>query len=342
MKDELLIKLINKFGPSGSEQSVRALIEKEMKQYVDEMYVDKFGNLICHKSGKGRKVMLAAHMDEIGLIIREIKEDGKIKFAIVGGIDPATLLGQYVAIIDRNNNMVCTGVVSYQELQEDLIIEELPEIEDLHVDTGLNKKELTRKKIGIGAYMVPFQEARHLGSKDYIAGKALDDRIGCFILCEIARKLQKTNNDIYYVFTVQEEVGLYGAQVAVYRIDPDWGIAVDVTNSEDFEKESVIQLGKGPIMGIIDAEMISNRCINDWLLDIARKKAIPLQFKVDNTGTTDATKIMLSKGGIPSTVVGVAIRNLHSTISIANMNDIRDAIELIKELLKNPPNKCFV
>ncbi|MEA3430651.1 MAG: M42 family peptidase [Nanoarchaeota archaeon] len=342
MKEELLIKLINTFGPSGSEHPVRKIIEKEMKDYVDEMYTDKFGNLICHKSGKGRKVMLAAHMDEIGLIIREIKDDGKIKFSAVGGIDPATLLGQYVAILDRNNDISCTGVISYQELQEDLLIEEPPEMNELHVDTGLNKKELTKKKIGIGAYVVPFQEARYLGNKNIIAGKALDDRIGCFVLCELAKKLKRTENDIYYVFTVQEEVGLYGAEVAVYKIDPDWGIAIDVTNAEDYDKECVVQLGKGPVMSIMDAEMISNRCINDWLLQIARKKAIPLQFKVDDTGTTDATKIMMSRGGVPSTVVGVAIRNLHSTISVANMKDIKDAIDLLHELLKNPPKNCFV
>lgn len=342
MEEKLLINLINTFGPSGSEHTVRKLIEKEMKPLVDEMYTDKFGNLICHKSGKGRKVMLAAHMDEIGLIIRDIKEDGKIKFSAVGGVEPAVLLGQYAAVLDRNNDTSCSGVISYQQLQDDLVIEDLPEMSDLHLDTGLNKAELTKKRIGVGAYIVPFQEAKFLGSKHIIAGKALDDRIGCFILCELAKKLIKSDNDIYYVFTVQEEVGLYGAEVAVYKIDPDWGIAVDVTNAEDYEKECVIELGKGPIISIMDAEMISNRCINDWLTELARKKRIPVQFKVDDTGTTDATKIMLSKGGVPSTVVGVAIRNLHSTISIANMNDIKDAIEILHELLKNPPQVCFV
>ncbi|MBW3003710.1 M28 family peptidase [Candidatus Woesearchaeota archaeon] len=341
MKEELLIKLLDTFGPSGSEYSVRAIIEKEMKDLVDEMYTDKLGNLICHKSGKGGKVMLTAHMDEIGLIIRDIKEDGKIKFSVVGGVDRATLLGQYVAILNRENEIVATGVITYQELQDDLIIEEMPEVEDLHIDTGLKKQGLIKKRIGVGAFAVPFQEARFLGNKDVIAGKALDDRIGCFILIELAKRLKDTDNDIYYVFTVQEEVGLYGAQIAVYKIDPDWGIAVDVTNAEDYEKECVLECGKGPVISVMDAEMISNRCINDWLLEIARKKRIPVQFKVDDTGTTDATKIMLSRGGVPSTVVGVAVRNLHSTISTANLNDIKDAIELLHELMKNPPKVCF-
>jgi len=272
----------------------------------------------------------------------KIKEDGKMSFAPVGGIEPATLLGQYVAIIDNKNEMIIAGVISYKDLQDDLVIDEIPNFEDLHIDTGLSKKEILKKNIGIGAYAVPFQEARTLGNENIIAGKALDDRTGCFILTQVAEKLKKIDQDIYYVFTVQEEVGLYGAQTAVYRIDPDWGIAVDVTNAEDYEKESVVEIGKGPVLGIMDAELISNRCLNKWLIEIAKSKRIPLQYKIDNTGTTDATKIMLSKGGVPSTVLGIAIRNLHSTISVGNMHDIKDTIEILIELLKNPPKVCLV
>jgi len=340
MDEKLLFKLINAFGPSGLEINVRKIIEKEMKKYVDEIKTDKFGNLICHKQGKGKKLMLAAHMDEVGLIIREIKKDGKLKFSVVGGVETLTLIGEVVALVN-DKEVICEGVITYKELQDDLEKDELPTTDELHIDTGLTKKELEKKKITIGTYAIPYNHARTLGNKKIIAGKALDDRLGCFILIELAKKLKKTKKEIYYVFTVQEEVGLIGAKTAVYKIDPEWGIAVDVTNTEDYEKEGIIKLGKGPTLSIMDEEMISNKCIDEHIKKIAKQKKIPLQLKVDNIGTTDATKIMLSKGGVPSTVIGVAIRNMHSTISIGHKHDIKQAINLLYHIIKNQPKKCF-
>ncbi len=293
------------------------------------------------KKGTGPKLMLAAHMDEVGLIIREIKTDGKLKFSVVGGVETASMIGNVVALVN-SKGFVCEGVISYKELQDDLLKEELPLTEELHIDTGLTKKELQKKGVDIGTYGVPYNHARFLGNKKIIAGKALDDRLGCFILIEAAKKLKKTKNEICYVFTVQEEVGLIGAKTAVYSINPEWGIAVDVTSTEDYEKDWVTQLGKGPTLSIMDEEMISNICIDEHIKKIAKRKKIPLQLKVDSVGTTDATKIMLSKGGVPSTVVGVAIRNMHSTISVANLDDVENAIKLLVELIKNPPKKCIV
>lgn len=339
---ELLKKLVNVQGLSGDESKVRKLIKAEIKNYVDDIKVDKFGNLIAHKKGKGEKVMVAAHMDEIGLMIKRIKTNGQILFSTIGGIEPLTLIGQKVSIISSKKGKICHGVISIEELHEDFEVEELPKHEDLYIDTGLNKKELKKKGVEIGQYVVVKKDFDTLGNKNIIMGKALDDRIGCYILIQVAKKLKQTNKDIYFVFTVQEEIGLYGAKVSVYEVEPDWGIAIDVTNAEDATDEPNITIGKGPVVLVKDSEIITNKCLDDILRKISKKKKIKLQLKVEDEGTTDATKIMMYKEGIPSTIMGVAVRNLHSPTSVAHMDDVRDTIKMILELLKSKTKVCLV
>jgi endoglucanase len=339
---ELLKKLANILGPSGSEQHVRDLIQKEIKKYVDEVKIDKFGNLIAHKKGKGARVMLAAHMDEIGLMCNYIMDDGKIKFTSVGGIDPITLVGQQVDLILKAGKTV-KGVITSLEIHEALDVEEPPKEEDLYVDTGLGRKELEKMGVNVGTYIVPSHTFSTLGNNKFITGKAFDDRVGCYALIEVAKRLKKTaKEDIYFVFTVQEEVGLYGSETSVYNIDPDWGIAVDNTIASDSTEPKRIILGNGPCITIKDAEMIANRCLNDHITSIAQKNKIPLQYEVVEAGTTDATKIMMSRGGIPSTVVGIPLRNLHTSITVASTKDIENLIKLLEKILKTPPKVCLV
>jgi len=339
---ELLKKLANMLGPSGSEQHVRDLIQKEIKKYVDEVRIDKFGNLIAHKKGKGARVMLAAHMDEIGLMCNYIMDDGKIKFTSVGGIDPITLVGQQVDLILRTGKTV-KGVITTFEIHEALDMEETPKEEDLYVDTGLNRKQLEKVGVNVGTYIVPSHTFSTLGTNNVITGKAFDDRVGCYVLIEVAKRLKKSSKeDVYFVFTVQEEVGLYGSETSVYNIDPDWGIAVDNTIASDSGEPRRIMMGKGPCITIKDAEMIANRCLNDHITSVAQKNKIPLQYEVVEAGTTDATKIMMSRGGIPSTVLGVPLRNLHTTITVASTKDIDNLIKLLEKILKNPPKVCLV
>lgn len=337
---ELLKQLSNAVGPSGFEGDVREFVSKEMKKYVDEVSIDKIGNLICHKKGKGPKVMLAAHMDEVGLIVNEIQEDGKLKFSRVGGIEPFAIIGQKVAVIGKKKSV--TGVVSFLELHEGLKIQSPPSLFQLYVDTGLKKEELEKIGVRIGSYIVMKQDFEFLGSEDLLCGKALDDRVGCYILIELAKRLKNMKNDIYYVFTVQEEIGLHGAKVSVEEIDPEWGIAVDTTSSDDSGNPKRSRLGGGPCITVKDAEVISNSCINNWLEEIAKENKIPIQFKVDEFATSDAAKIMLSKQSVPSTAVNVPIRNIHSSVGIAHRKDIENTISLLYNLLKNPPKKCIV
>ena len=284
--------------------------------------------------------MLAAHMDEIGLMIKAIRDDGRMKVAMIGGLEPVTLIGQSVSLLGHQCEVICEGVLTTEEIHEDFPPEKIPDIDDLYIDAGVNAKELQKLGIHVGTSAVAKHSAKFLGSKEYLSGKGLDDRIGCYVLIQLAKKTKNLKKNIYYVFTVQEEIGLYGAQTSAGTIDPDWGIAIDVTNTLDAMVPKSYELGKGPCITAMDSDMIASSCINNNLIAIAKKKNLPFQMKVEEGGTTDATRIRLAKGGIPATTVGVAIRNLHSTISIAHMKDIESCITLLHEFLKDGEKVC--
>ena len=341
MNKDLLKKLLETHGPSGSEGSVRDLIKKQMKPHVSEMYTDKFGNLIARKKGKGVSVMLVAHMDEIGVMVKSISKDGKVFISPIGGIEPVTILGENVRIITRKKKEI-NGVITTRDIQDSTELTTLPAMEDLYIDAGLTKEELERLGVSAGDYVHIMKKCVELGDGALISGKAMDDRIGCFILTELAKKLKKTKCEVYYVFTVQEEIGLYGAKTSVYSINPDYAVILDVTESDDGGQELPRKcVGKGPVIVMKDAEMITNRCMNDWFFDIAKKNKINIQAEVGSFGTTDALNISVSKGGIPCTVLGVAVRNIHTTTSVASLDDINGVIKLIDVLLKKPPRVCL-
>ena len=341
----LLKSLINTFGPSGDEQAVRALIQKEIKPFVDHTHVDKFGNLIAHKEGKGPRVMVAAHMDEIALMVKKIEENGFMRISPIGGIEPITLIGQRVILIARKglkNKVLCNGIITFPEVHAGMEVTELPHLKEFYVDTGLKRDALERAGIEIGDYVLPYHTFSFLGNDQIISGKALDNRVGCYIAVEVAKLLKKSKTEVYYAFTVQEEMGLYGAKISAEDINPDWGIALDTTDAHDSEIRGECVIGSGPYITIKDDKMLANLCLDEWLKEVAKKKRIPYQLEVSDTGTTDAASIMLSNRGVPSTVISVPVRNLHSTVGIAHMRDIRDAIRLTSELLKNPPKVCVV
>lgn len=338
MNFQMLEELIDLDGVSGNEENVRAYIEKKIKPYVDEMHVDRLGNLICHKKGKKPSVMLAAHMDEIGLMVKRIDKEGRIYMSALGGITTLNIVGQTVGI--RGKKGIVKGIVTTNEINNDYDITELPDINKTFVDTGLKKKELEKRGVGIGSYLTLERTDHRLGNPDYIAGKALDDRVGCFLLLHLAQ-YAKTNHDIYYVFTVQEEVGLYGAKVSAYAIDPDLAIAIDVANANDTNEDPTKFLGRGPVLTIKDDEMIGNTCLNDFFKHTAKKNKIPIQLEVSNFGTTDALTISISKEGIPTTALGVCLRNIHTTHSIGSKKDIEYCKQLLEALLLHPPMHCM-
>jgi tetrahedral aminopeptidase len=337
-----LMTMMDLMSASGHENTIRSFLYKEIKKYLKDVQIDKFGNLIAHKKGKGASVMLAAHMDEIGLMVQSISFRGVIYISMIGGIDPLACLNQHVKI--KTKNGFIRGVVTTVELSDGEDREEVPLSEELIVDTGLTKQELNKLGIKVGSYLEFEQKTVTLGSKNFICGKAADDRVGCYILLELIKKCKELTGDVYFVFTVQEEVGLYGAKTSVYNINPDWAIAIDVGSANDLEEHNhniTRRLGSGPTLTIMDAELITNKCLNDEIIKIAKKKKVDVQLEVTQDGTTDALNISLAKGGIPTTVLGVAIRNLHSGISIVHKKDVKDAIIILAELLKNPPKICL-
>ncbi|MBM3282369.1 MAG: M42 family metallopeptidase [Candidatus Diapherotrites archaeon] len=335
---DMLHELMDIEAVSGNEGPVREYIHEKMKPYVDVISIDKMGDLICHKKGRKPSIMLAGHMDEIGLMVKRIEKNGKIYVSALGGINSINIIGQTVSILGSVGPV--KGIMSTKEINNDYEMEQIPDINDVFVDTGLTPKELQKRNVYVGSYLSLEKTDHTIGNPDYIAGKALDDRIGCFMLIELAKKLQKSPYDIYYVFTVQEEVGLYGAKVSTYTIDPDLAVAVDVSNSNDMNDEPTKIVGEGPVITMKDDEMIGNTCLNNYFKEIARKNKVPLQLEVSNFGTTDALAISLSKGGVPTTALGVCLRNIHTTHSIASKKDILHCIDLLEKFCQKPPLHC--
>ena len=329
---ELLLKLMTASGVSGNEESVRDLIAKEIEKHVDEIRTDKLGNLIAVKKGKLPKVMLAAHMDEVGLMVKKIEENGNIKCAGIGEVDSMHLAGQNVKI--SSNKKHVNGIIKLSKKSKKT------GIKDMFIKTKLSKKELLKNGVEIGSY-VSFENYSNI-KNGFIEGKALDNRIGCFTLIELAKNLKKAKNEIYFVFTVQEEIGLYGAMTSAFEIKPDWAITVDATEANKDISKSETLIGKGPFITIKNADFIGNKCINNWVRDIAKGKKIQLQYNVSDTETTDATNISLSRGGVPSSVIGVAVENLNTEKGKASIKDINNLVSLLYELMKSPPKVCLV
>ncbi len=338
---KFLFTLLDASGPSGDETPVRNFIMKHMKQYGAQIHVDKFGNLICRKKGKGPSIMLAAHMDEIGVMVKKIKENGNLIPTAVGGLEPITLLGEHVSL--KTKQGMITGVITTKEIEDGEEIKQLPDMDDLIVDTGLDRETLISLGVNIGDYFHVLTKATTLGAPNVISGKALDDRLGCFVLLTVAKHLAKVKlpADVYYVFTVQEEVGLYGARTSVYSLDPDMALVVEITNADEFARDKgTKRIGGGPCITVKDADMIGNKKINDLLREVAQKLNIPLQAEVSDFGTTDALSISVSKGGIPTGVLSVPIRNIHTTAGIAHLTDIGATIKMVEYLLVNAPRLC--
>ena len=333
---DLLKRLIMANGVSGDENEVRALIHKEIKAHVDHVEVDKMGNLICHRKGSKPTVLLAAHMDEVGLIVKGITSEGLLFCAEVGGLIPLTLIGEKVLVRAKKGQV--HGWLTTRKTSASTEHEELPTMKDIFIDTGLDAKELEAFGVSVGSY-VSFDKHSALdiyGKK--IAGKALDNRIGCYILIQLARALKKSGRDVFFVFTVQEEIGLYGAWTSMYTLQPDWGIAVDTCVATDLlDEPNKISLGKGPVLTVMDDRLIASRDLNEHLSSLAAKNGINFQLDITDRGTTDASVISLQKGGVPSTVLSVPVRNMHMASGIAHQRDIENAIKLLSLLLENPP-----
>ena len=322
---EMINKLTHTFGPSGNERKVAALISDMLKGKVDEIKTDALGNLICIKKGSGKKIMLAAHMDEIGIIVSYIDKKGFLRFSGVGGINPFIVLGQRVLF---ENGTV--GVIWYEENIDGI---KNIKLEKMYIDIAAKSEADAERLVNIGDMAV--FEAGTILQNGRIISKSMDNRIGCAILVQMALNQPETDNEIYYVFTVQEEVGLRGARTAAYGIMPDMALAVDVTSTGDTPecKPMAINIGDGPAIKIKDRSVIAHPVIKDRLTRCAKEQNIPHQFEILIQGGTDAGSIHTTAGGIPSGGVAIPTRNVHNSAEIVDIKDVENAVKLIEAFI---------
>ncbi len=337
----LLKKFSNIHGISGHENSIREAIKKEIEKYVDEIKIDKLGNLIAVKKGGKPSIMITSHMDEIGLMVKKIDKNGFIRFVKFGGWYDATLLNSRVVLHGEKREIY--GVIGSKppHLMKEEERKQAIKAEDMFIDIGAkNDEEVTKAGIKIGTPVTLDMEMKEL-LNGRITGKALDDRVGIVMMIETLKRT-KSNATIYAVGTVQEEVGLKGAKTSAYGINPDLAIVCEVTISGDHpginEKDDYIRMDKGAVITVADASgrgLISHPSLLRWIESVAKKENIKYQMEVSDGGTTDASAIYVTKHGIPSVVVSVPNRYMHSGVEVISMNDLESGIQLISKSLEN-------
>ncbi|MBN1978949.1 MAG: M42 family metallopeptidase [Anaerolineae bacterium] len=331
-----LKELSEAVGISGDEGAVRAVVLDAVRAHADDVRVDTMGNVLAFKRGTGRdrlRVMLAAHMDEIGLMVLGYDADGFLKVQAVGGIDPRLLPGTLFLVgPERVPGVIGLKPVHLLEEGED---EKVLQIEDLVVDIGAKSKDEAKKLAPLGAYAAFATQFRQMGP-DTVSGKAFDDRAGCAVLVELLRG-ERFRFDLHAAFTVQEEVGLRGAEVAAYAIEPDCAFALEGTVADDVPKEKdaspTTQLGKGPAITVMDHSFISDRRLLRLLTSTAEELSIPYQFKQPGIGGTDAGAIHRSRAGVPSVTVAVPCRYIHSPVALLSLKDFDNTVRLMRESL---------
>jgi len=325
----LIQKLVETAGPSGREDQIRALIRSEIEPCCQEIQTDALGNLIARKGGKskdGMRIMLSAHMDEIGVIATHVDQNGFVRFTGIGMVYPKYCLGARVRFLNGTQGVINSDHTSDAK-------EQIP-LEKMFIDVGANDAAECPVKPGdMAVFDGPFID---LGHK--VIAKSLDNRLGIAILVELIKKIDLTPNEIYFVFTVQEEMRKSGATTAAYAIQPDIGIVVDVTATGDTPDgiRMDVGLGHGPAIKICDQGMISDQRIVKWMKDTAEKSGIPYQLEILEKGSTDAMVIQLSRAGVPSGVVSIPCRYIHSPSEMVSFQDLQQSFDLIHALISNP------
>lgn len=331
----LLKKICETPGAPGFEQRIRKLVLEEVRPLVDELSVDAMGNVIAFKKGKeSKRVMVAAHMDEISFVVTHIDEDGFIRFHPLGGFDPKTLTSQRVIVHGKKDIIGVMGSKPIHLMRAEERGKPVP-IHEYFIDTGMPEKKV-RKIVSVGN---PITRERHLIEMgDCVNSKSIDNRVSVFILIEVLRALKGKDvpYDIYGVFTVQEEVGLRGAMAAAHAINPDFGFGLDTTIAFDVpgsnKHEQVTSLGKGAAIKILDGSTICDYRMVNYLKEIARKKKIKWQPEVLPAGGTDTAGIQrYGKNGSIAGAISIPTRHIHQVIEMAHKEDISSCIELLKQ-----------
>lgn len=314
---ELLRRLTQADCPSGNEHAIREMIIEEVKQFSDEIFVDTLGNLIVRKKGNGKKLMLSAHMDEVGIIATVIDENNFIHFSNIGDVKLNALHSSKIKFL---NGLV--GVVAGKA-------DKPTKFSDLFIDVIGSCKGDKLYTVSIGDVAVMSSNFDAFG--DFISSKALDDRIGCYILIETLKAISKCDNDLYFVFTVQEELGLRGAKTAAAGICPEYAIAVDVTPCDDIPngEKYPLKLGDGPAIKVKDGSIMCHPFIKNLLADTAQKENINIQYEVSEKGSTDAGAIHTTGVGVVTGALSIPVRYLHTSCETACISDIKNAVKIL-------------
>lgn len=342
MVDEvkLLSALSNAFGPSGNEEEVRQILRKELEEFADQVQVDKLGNIFFHHHGSGSypRIMLSAHMDEVGVLVTFIEDEGFLRFEAMGGIPNNVLPGQRILLRGEKTHLKGTiGTKPPHIMTADEQNKVIP-IEDLFIDIGAQSQDAAKKKgadIGmVGVFDVEFAE---LGD-GYVRGKALDDRAGCAVLVEVFKMLKDSPYNVVGVGSVQEELGMRGARTAAWQVDPDYGLALEGTFAADVPgtraDRTSAKLRGGPVITIMDRTVFASPVVLKTLINVGKEKAIPFQFKKVPVGGTDAGAIHLTKAGVPSGTIAVPCRYIHGPAAITHIEDLKNTIALTTEFVK--------
>ena len=318
---ETLRKLAAAFGPAGAEGEVSQLIEELAKPYCDEIRRDTLGNLICRKKGEGPRVMLSAHMDSIGLVATHIDEKGFIRVGAIGGVAPARVL--YTPVRFQNG---VSGVISADAGYDPAKLK----MSELFVDIGASSREEVAQKVRIGDVAVYATQTTQAGERAF--GPYMDNRVSCLVLLMAMEQLGKTDNDVYFVFSSQEELGLRGAKTAAWDIDPDFGVAVDVTPADDEpgSKHLVSSVfDGGAAVKVMDGSVICHPWMVERLMELAQGQGIRAQRDVIRAGGTDAGAIHLTRSGVCTGGISIPCRYVHTPVEMVDLRDVAACVKLL-------------
>lgn len=331
MKD-LIRRLCDVYGPCGQEEAVRKLIAQELAGVVDESRVDALGNLIAVKrgtdagEGQRKRVMIAAHMDEIGVMVSHVDAQGFLRFTNVGTVLPNTLYGSRVLFANG-----CQGTFG---MEGKPLATEKPDSQKMFLDVGATSA--ADAPVGVGDVGVFRSEFADLGKR--MLAPSLDNRAGCAVLIQTLKELSSAPHDIYAVFTVQEEVGLRGATTAAFGVEPDVALALDVTLTGDMPESHTMEvaLGKGPAVKVLDRRMIAHPGVRRWLVRTAEAYEIPHQLEVLEFGSTDAAAMQISRGGTPAGALSIPSRYIHTPVQMVDYDDVQNSVRLLVNALSGP------
>ncbi len=338
MRIELLKQLCETPGLPGAEEPVREIVISNLSEFTQEIKEDPLGNVIAHIPGNGPRLVMDAHMDEVGFMVNHIDQRGFLRLTPLGGVDQRVFYGQRLVIWGKKSLVGMVAAIP-PHISRNSSDKEVPEVEDCVIDLGLSEEKVKDQvKIGdVVSYYSPFEE-----TEDAIISKAIDDRVGLFVMLEALRKKPNLACDLYVTASVQEEVGLRGARVIVPVYEPDFVLALEGTVSMDFpgtpEHKKLARVGKGPEIRLSDRFLVANRPFSFFITELAEKNGLPYQVTVKKVGSTNATAMQVTGKGSRVAVISVPVRYLHSPSNLAFKSDIESTIDLVFKVLENLGN----